>query len=296
MGSVSEILIATTSNGSVLRESLNREMFALCQEGLAVRIDEWKTGTQTFVSCRCADIDDWTHEVFIYYAARALTGAILSQIEIDWIPRQLRQLHRDLGPKNLEGAVDRIRSLLTQASGTDWDLPHSQVLLEVMDYLEENASIHLEGFRRFRLKAYHRHIQEEIGKALAEWNAEQEQQEFLELLRYFMAVQESRLDQVDVVLRRNGSFLLLDETHNVIDDEYLEGFVADLSQGSVDHGDLLVSALLTLAPRHIRCHYEIELPVLNTLKGVFTDGITFCDGCDNCGNRNRHRKRSLPRK
>ena len=76
----------------------------------------------------------------------------------------------------------------------------------------------------------------------------------MELLQYFMDSQEPKIDQVEVVLDLKGCFRLLDENQNVIDNHYLAGFVDGLLPGAVDVDDLLISALVTLAPSHVRCH------------------------------------------
>jgi putative sporulation protein YtxC len=163
-----------------------------------------------------------------------------------------------------------------------------------MDYLDVNHNVNLEGFVRFRLKDYLKQIDYAVDDAVAEYDAEQEQHEFIELLRYFMASQDSRIDTIEVVLSKNGLFRLLDDSQNTIDNHYLEGFVADLAQGAVDYGDLLISALITLAPKKLRCHCDRSLPVLETLKGVFAERMTICEGCEICGRTKGSLKGSVP--
>lgn len=280
-----DIVIATSASAPVLRQWLDHEISIVSQEGLAVDFSVWETGNQTYLSCRCDTADESAEEVFVYYVASALTGVILNDIEEERVKRRLRRTYKSLPPAEREAMAERILTALARAYNDGDGVPRARVLLDVMDYLDEHRAIHLEGFVRFRLQDYRKQIDQAVDDAVTAWNEKLEQQEFIELLRFFMASQDSHIDSVEVIVGRNGLFRLLDDGHNDIDNDYLEGFVADLVQGAVDYGDLLISTLITLAPRRLRCHCADHLPVLDTLREVFDDRMVICRGCEVCGLR-----------
>lgn len=297
MRAVSAITITTTSSNSTVRQWLGREMPIMRDEGLAVEISEQKTGQETTFICSCDGVAESAQEILTYYVASALTGAILTKMETDWVKRRVRRLSLGLRKAQQDAIIRRAIELLCQSKVYSDAQPRGRVLLDVMDYLGMYRALHLEGFTRFRLKAYRQQVQQMIEEAVAEWNAEQEQREFIEVLRYFMATQEPAIEQLEVILRQNGTFRLLDENGNAIDNSYLEGFVADLADGGVNNGDLLMSALITLAPRYLRCHSRAELPVLATLRSVFLDRVVFCEGCAICrGYLNEGHRHCMPRR
>jgi putative sporulation protein YtxC len=270
-------------------------MSVLSQEGFKVGLTEWECGPESFISCHCDTIEKSADEVFVYHVSSALAGVILTAKEEEWVMRLLHDMCRSLPMSEREALVAQILDSLARATGDGNGLPRARVLLDLMDYLDENRAVHLEGFTRFRLKAYQKQIEQSVEDQLIEWRVRQEQEDFIELLRYFMASQDSYIDTLEVIVNRTGIFRLLDEGHNVVDNKYLETFVADLVQGSIDYGDLLISTLITLAPKQLVCHCEERLPVVETLLDVFAERMSICRGCEVCGlQHNVLPKGSLP--
>jgi hypothetical protein len=90
-------------------------------------------------------------------------------------------------------------------------------------------------------------------------------------------------------MKPNGSFLLYDGQHRAVNSSYLEGFIVDLIESEINYEDLLISALITIAPREIIFHTgKTEGPqnTLETIKNIFSDRVTLCRGCELCGERN----------
>ena len=288
------VVIKTTSFAPALQEWLTRELEYMRRQGLDVEMGDWKEGDDTFISCRCRSDNNASQEIFHYHIASALNGAIQNQFEPIWIQRCLRRKKRWLNRVDQEKTADHALASLRMAQADGDGLPRHKILLDLMTYLDFHHTVHLEGFFRFRLQAYQEQINSAIAESLQWLEDEKEHQEFVELLRYFVAMQEPQVKVVEIFLYKSGLFRLLDEGKNAVENEYLEGFVADMVQGEINQGDLLMSTMITLAPLRIHCHYEAKLPVVDTIKGVFEDRVTFCEGCDTCHFRPQAKCNTIP--
>ncbi|HHT26457.1 MAG TPA: hypothetical protein GXZ82_04330 [Firmicutes bacterium] len=288
------IVLVTSTHAAAVGEWLEKEMSIVRHEGLQVTLIKQENRGYHQISCECTTHDKSAEEVFIYYVASALTGVILTVYEVAETHRCLKQEIKSLSQAERDKMAQYVLHTLRQAYQKYDRVPRTRVILELLDYLTIHRSINLEGFIHFRLKEYRKQIAAAVKEAVGEYQARLEHQELVELLQYFMDSQEPKIDQVEVVLDLKGCFRLLDENQNVIDNHYLAGFVDGLLPGAVDVDDLLISALVTLAPSHVRCHTRETAPVLETLQAVFTDRFSLCRGCSICMKGNPQEPRRSP--
>jgi len=130
-----------------------------------------------------------------------------------------------------------------------------------------------------------------IEQAVDELLLEKEYQEFIMLLKYFVDIQEPRLEKVHVMLLPSGSFQLFDDNNKSINNQCLEGCIVEMIDNEINYEDLLISALITIAPREIVVHVPELTKVLNvikTLQGVFGERLVICNGCVRCTKKNRN--------
>jgi len=155
------------------------------------------------------------------------------------------------------------------------------------DYLFEQKYLNIEGFINFRLPDYWKSLEEAVELAVDDYMMEKEHDEFVRLLKYFVDMQEPRVSIVNVLLKSSGCFQMFDNDTNVIDSRYKKGFSVDMVQSEIDSEDLLISALITVAPKRINLHLPEPKKVkdiLTTLQGVFGERLKICGGCTCCHN------------
>lgn len=156
-----------------------------------------------------------------------------------------------------------------------------EIITQLLKYLEKNQDLNIEGFVRFRLKDYVDQLKLAVDEAVDDYIIKREYEEFVDLLRYFVEIQEPRLKLVNVLKNEDGSFQILDPEKRVIKNEYLEGYIEELMDGEVEFEDLLVSALINISPQKIILHFNDE-GVKETLESIFSERIEICRGCDLC--------------
>jgi putative sporulation protein YtxC len=159
------------------------------------------------------------------------------------------------------------------------------IIKKLLDYFESSNTIILEGFVNFRLKDYIKDLEEIVDKAVDNFLMEREYREFIRLLKYFVEIQEPKFDTIHVVVGFDGKYSLFDETQREITNECLQEFTNDIPEGDINHDDLLVSSLITLAPRKLLIHCIGQFKnkeLLETILNVFLDKVQICNGCEMC--------------
>jgi putative sporulation protein YtxC len=154
-----------------------------------------------------------------------------------------------------------------------------------MDYFENSDNIILDGFVNFRLKDYVRDLEEIVDRAVDDFLMEREYREFIRLLRYFVDIQDPKFDTIHVIVGYDSKYTLLDDSRKEITNDCIQEFVNEISEGEINYDDLLVSSLITLAPKRIVIHYTGQFKnkeLLETIKNVFLGKVIICNGCEIC--------------
>ena len=159
------------------------------------------------------------------------------------------------------------------------------IIKKLLDYFESSNSLVLDGFVNFRLKEYTKDLEEVVDKAVDEFLMEREYKEFIRLLKYFVDIQDPKFDIIHVILRENNKYILLNEDKKEITNQCIKEFVTDISTDEISSDDLLVSSLISLAPRKVIIHCAGKFKnkeILETIKNVFSGKVEICNGCEDC--------------
>lgn len=159
------------------------------------------------------------------------------------------------------------------------------IIRKLLDYFENSNKIILDGFVNFRLKDYMKDLEDIVDKAVDEFLMEREYREFIRLLRYFVDIQDPKFNMIHVVAGFDGRYSLFDENRKEITNECIREFINEISGGDINYDDLLVSSLITLAPKSIMIHcigLFKNKELLETIRNVFSDKVSTCGGCDLC--------------
>lgn len=152
--------------------------------------------------------------------------------------------------------------------------------------IEENNEINIDGFVRFRMKDLFEEIEIIVDRVVEKHMVEKEYNEFIKLLKYFVEVQESKIEEVNIIIDKHGLYNILDGNNNDIYNLFLD----DLSEFNnsimnVNKDDLLISGLITNSPKKIILHgvnNSLNHEIIETIKQIFEDKVEICCGCLNC--------------
>jgi putative sporulation protein YtxC len=288
---VEAIAIGTAEGIDAIQQRLTYEFRYLQQEGVHVRIGQSNRGSLSFLDCSVEE-ETTPPEMDLlirHTVAHALSDHIVDQCEDYLLRKIIRTSYSYFTPDEQDQILSYSDRTLNGPPGNSLRQKISrkcQILHRLRDYLDDGADeLVLEGFLTFRLRDYMEELEDAVDKAVDDFLMEREYNEFVRLLQYFVEVQEPRLERVQVVMRPGGLFKLLDEEGRPVRSEYLEEFVVEMVESEVNWEDLLVSALITLAPRQILIHGADASnwdESLETIRRVFADRVAFCSACPIC--------------
>ena len=282
--------IGTAQPMSAVRADLEHELDLLHRQGLAVQLMEENRGVYSFVDCQFDQefTDDRENQTRIlrYYLANVITDLILNPLTREILGRLIRGNYKYFNQEEHHTILVEAIAILNSQPGKD-GIPHrifrrNQILSKLLRYLEQHNQLVLEGFLRFQLKEYFAEIKDAIDRSVDHFMLQREYSEFIRLLRYFVEMQSPRIEEVNVRVKGGGMFSLLDEEGEPIEHEQLRSVLTDVSAEEIDYEDLLLSALITIAPARVVLHIMEPLEVVETIKQVFGDRVYVCPGCRVC--------------
>lgn len=275
------ILIGTRQPLPILREEIELEFLRAELKDAELSVEDHQTGRYGFLNLTIMPRqeepaqNEQINEAVTKLVRHLLTGIIAQDI----LERVARSEYPFATKEEIRSVVDTSRKILTQKDDSSLN---QTICQRIHDFLANHQYINLEGFLRFRLKEYADYLHEVTEQALENFLAEKEYREFIRLLRYFVDNQEPRVGEVHVVVYSPEVFRLLDDEGKPLEPDYLQGILGGLSKVELNYEDLLLSALITLAPRRIFIHQPGTLEIAETIQQVFFERVTLCQDCDIC--------------
>jgi len=156
---------------------------------------------------------------------------------------------------------------------------------DIVDYLIENNTLLIDGYMNFRLRRFLYLVDISIEKAISDIEIEREYLEFLNMLQYFVDIQEPKSELINVIIN-DKDYYLLDKDNNIIDNRLLNDMAEDLAYEDISKVDLLISSLIVLSPIKLIIHMEKDKDkdkeLVTVITQVFKDKVEFCNGCEIC--------------
>ncbi|MBM7854774.1 putative sporulation protein YtxC [Desulfohalotomaculum tongense] len=293
------ISIGALKHIDLIKSHLNRNFRSLENKGLKLEIKELPMGKYTFLSCdvgNCSqNAGNQGYQIFKNYVANVVSDVILNKWEnyiiYDIIRENYYYFNEDEKNKIFQYARQRVNEKDINAGFNSHLLykRRNQVYQQLKDYLSQNNELVIEGFIQFRLKDYISFLREVIDSAVDEFLMEREYEEFIQILRYFVEIQEPKVDLAHVLVKPDGAYKLYNENKERINNDYLEDFIFTINK-EINYEDLLVSALISISPRKIVFHGDEKYTPKNTLKtikDVFVGRVEVCKGCHWCRSRTK---------
>ena len=273
-----------------IREKLNSRIEYLATENIQVQIKERKQTDFVFFDYTLVNQEDYSklRTIFKDFLITSLAELIINEVEPFLIKELLQENYQDYSQTEQEIIYNLLLEDFNPLQKDAKDVVNSlvdrkrRIRMKLASYWDLNDELILEGFIKFRLKEYLKELEDRTERAVNYFIKEQEYQEFINLLRYFVDIQESKEDLVHIIEDAEQGFKILDDNMQVLKNEYLDSLNGNLTSEKLNYNDLLISALITLMPEEIMLHYQLEGNTFEVLKSVFGDRVEFCGGCKYC--------------
>jgi putative sporulation protein YtxC len=262
---------------------------------IVLGISESITGNTHFVKIFCSD-DDYNNRIastFRLYIANLLYKIVISQFCKDEMYNFLTDTYFFLKNDEIK-EVEQLSLEMLQKDGAILDESSiycinrkNNIINKIVECIEENNELNIKGFMTFRIKELREDIESIIDKVVEKYMVEKEYSEFIKLLKYFVEIQESKIDEINIIIDKSGNYIIRNKEGKDIMGEFL----SDLSETNITENtnieDIIISGLITNSPKHIVIHGVGNCnnkEIIDTIKNVFTDRVDFCTNCRLCSN------------
>jgi putative sporulation protein YtxC len=185
-----------------------------------------------------------------------------------------------------------IEALLSEGSISGPDMVYcmnrkNNVIDKINKFIEENNEINVNGFLTFRTKQLRQDLECIVDKVVESYMVEKEYDEFVNLLKYFVEVQESKVDEVNIIIGKNGDYYLRDLEGNDLMGNMLIELPGVKFDPKENQEELIISTIITTAPKKIIIHcvdHCKNKELIQTISKVFVNRVYYCDKCSACEN------------
>ncbi len=161
----------------------------------------------------------------------------------------------------------------------------NHMIRKIILCLEENKEINVKGFVDFRVKLLDNDINNILERVVESYMVEKEYNEFINLLKYFVDIQECKVEEVNIFIEENGDYIVKDNYGNDVLNNLTTELCNNKNIDEINKDDLIISGLITTSPKKIIIH-NVEncrnKELINTIKNVFEDRVKYCNHCNHC--------------
>jgi putative sporulation protein YtxC len=290
------LCIGVNGSADVVMQHINEELRQLKSKKISYSINEINSEGSASIICTVNDGRFYreksleSYKILKTYICNALADYIIRQYEERLITRIINSNFCYFNTAEKKEILSRALNVIKNEDKTFinslFQIRRRNVIIRrLLDYFDNSNSIMLDGFVNFRLKDYIKDLEEVVDKAVDDFLMDREYREFIRLLRYFVDIQEPKIDTVHVIVGYDNRYVLLDGSKKEITNECIQEYVNEITEGEINYDDLLVSSLITFAPRKVVIHCNGQFrnkELMETIKNVFYGRVVVCQGCDVC--------------
>lgn len=157
----------------------------------------------------------------------------------------------------------------------------------VLNYFNNSDFINVEGFVNFRLGEYINELVDIISVCYEEIQIENEYNNFVDLLKEYVASQNSRYRKMEIILKPDDLLILNEYSENITKECILHCVSKDLDIVTKIE-DLVLNILINNAPKEIIIHDPdniLKKEIIETVKKIFSNSLNVCNECILCKNK-----------
>lgn len=215
------------------------------------------------------------------HIAEVLTEWILQSLE----PELLSEiLHSDFVDSDND-KQQIISSIVAKKDLIRYFYDKGYIVKKITNYLKSKNSIQIEGFVRFRLSEYRQELCDLLYDATEEFYIKKEYEEFINLLSVYIDECQPMVDLLHISRKQSGEFLFYDFTKTNIRLNIEKTTAHNPIENFLTNEDMLISILITLAPKRIIWHSTENSEnhnITKTIKAIFKNRFSVCSGCELC--------------
>ncbi len=294
-----EYQVATTRDSDFIKAEFNNRLKWLQQKGFSFNINSLNNNifSQTFNLILEGENPDnvFREEDIIYIFKHQMSEVLAEHIIKDWEEKLLwKEIMRNCKNNSTEEKqviFAKAQSFLKRCNGNESlnmlmnFSRKNRMAHKILEHINQSEIIVIEGFINFCMQDYLTEIRFAVDLAIEELRNEKEYNEFVKLLRYFVDTQIPKSYEVNLMMDGKSVFYLWDADGTAIEENYMSYYLDDMLLDEINLDDVLISILITIAPRRIILHNVVEYAqseAVEVIRKVFKEKISICNGCERC--------------
>lgn len=261
------------ANPERLRRCLLKQVESWQSRGLLQEFNETCKGTVTIWDCKVVTGSKASN--LRELAAQVLADYIVSEIEPSLLDKLAAMHHPHLGERERGQITGNVRQRLLREEMLTGEGRRRVILRNLEEFLAGQDQINVDGFIRFRLQDYQRELLDLINQSADDFMIEKEYEDFINLLKYFVEIQQPRFPEVHL-MASEGGMVLYDDKFKVLQREKAR---------DIEGADAIVSTLVTAAPNNVTIHinnFSGDDELVSTIQHIFDSRVRLCFGCEHC--------------
>lgn len=203
-----------------------------------------------------------------------ITSLIVSIMENTLLKEYVLKNYSNVSYDDRESIYVYALNLFKEKKGLIRDTVHSKV----HNYIMNNDYINIDGFLKFRIKEFSKYIPTISDRAVEEFIMKKDQDEFVNVLKYFINMQEERIDYLKIHIIDENYIILLDKYGERIESIEDDEIINMVLQENLNYEDFLISTLLTLCPKKIEIldslNNNSSKEIVEMIDSIFGDRVT----------------------
>ena len=210
--------------------------------------------------------------VFLNLITEDLSKIILEKAEGIFWKNIIKKYYPEVSfEKQIENSIKR--SILTEENTLN-DI----IAGKLQDMTKISNMLSINGFLNFCLSDVYAELEFIVNEVLEEFYTEKEYYDFIDLLTYYIEVEEPCMKELNILISEENNYTFFDEDFINITQECIDIFYNEFWSETPISGDFLISILLVKTPRKINIYGSDNIQnknILKTLKYIFKEKISI---------------------
>ena len=158
----------------------------------------------------------------------------------------------------------------------------NSIIEKIRECISEKQEINIDGFITFRMRKLREDIEKIIDKVVEKYMVDKEYEEFVKLLKYFVDIQECKIDEIKIYIDERDNYIVKDGFGKDLYKDFLVQLAGNASDLNINIEDILISGLITSSPRKITIYGTnncTNKEFINTINNVFGDKVKSYEQC-----------------
>lgn len=235
------------------------------------------------------DIKDEENEnLYIDFISTTLVNYIISNIEPSIIMEEVDMSCGEFYSDEIDEISQRVQWQMLYRNDETSQKYVKQLKNDIFNCLTNHRNFNLNGFLNFKYSERRIEIQSYINMVLDEYLTDDENDQFVSILKKFVAIQPILTKSIHVVILSDNDYEIITDKNERVDmkdiEEILEEIELENDISMIEHLHLIMSVLMTLSPNELKIHTKEKNDpyIAQTLKKIYEERAIICHDCDFC--------------